>query len=757
MSFPDRTLRVFLSLLLLLIAALALYCTRPPAALGLDAPPGDFSAARAVAHLETLAARPHPTGTEANERARDYLVKTLTGLGAAVEVEKTTGIFARGRFVRAGSVQNIVGRFPGRANSRAVMLVAHYDSVPESPGAADDGAGVISILETVRALRTGPPLQNDLVILFTDGEEPGLLGAAGYVADHPDLAAHVGLIVNLEARGSSGPAMMFETSDQNGLLIPALARAAPYPMASSLMYSIYKLLPNDTDLSELKTTGVAAYNFAFIETFQNYHSSHDTRENLDARSVQQMGANVLGLARHFGQLPLTEMKKHDAVYFNWLGSWLVVYPHWFAWIVALVTFGLLILAVVRSRGNGAIKLSLASLGVFFLLLLAVAAAMLLPEAIIKLLLRDSFLQGDTPSNRLLFAGIVAIGFAGGTALLSAFSGRFGCRNLHAGMLVIAAVLATVVCVVLPGGGYLFQWPVLFGIGSLVLALRAKSPAGNAGWGLVAAVPALLILAPLTYLFFVVLDLNASALLAASLLLTLLLAVAWPIFDFLLRPWRPVTFSLTLVGIALLIVGASLSHFSPVHPRRDTLLYSVNVDHGKAKWISYDRTTDEWTRQYLGPAPKKGTDALFTAGSDRDILSADAPLVTLEAPTATMISDRFQAGIRTLRLHLSPARHARSISVRMPGDTDLQSVTWNNRSQKVGAAGAKPWSLRYDAVPAEGVDLELQLRGQVPLHLWVSDVSPDLPQLEGRAHVPRPDKLMAGMGSDLTLVARQYTF
>ena len=265
-------LRAALWSALVLAAAFGLYGIRPPAALGPEAPLEQFSAARAVSHLASIAARPHPIGSPANDEVRAYLVATLRSLGASVRIEQTIGRQQRKGVVREKEVRNIVATLPGTHNHRAVMLVAHYDSVPAGPGAADDGAGLISILESLRAIRAGQPLQNDLLLLLTDGEETGLLGAAGFVADHPELARQVALAINLEARGSSGPALMFETSDQNGWLVPEFGRAAPYPVASSLMYSFYKLMPNDTDLTELKKTGVAALNFAFTEKVRNYHS-----------------------------------------------------------------------------------------------------------------------------------------------------------------------------------------------------------------------------------------------------------------------------------------------------------------------------------------------------------------------------------------------------------------------------------------------------------------------------------------------------
>ncbi|MGI8437963.1 MAG: M28 family peptidase [Chthoniobacterales bacterium] len=368
--------RFILWLVLIAVAGVALVAIKPPAAVGPDAPPEQFSAARAMSHLQHFATKPHPIGSAANATARDYLATALTALGGEVRVERTVGLHARGRFIRAGNAENIVARFPGRANQRAVMLVAHYDSVPQGPGAADDGAGVISILETVRALRAGPPLQNDVLVLLTDGEEPGLLGSAGFVADHPDLARQVGVILNLEARGTSGPALMFETSVGNGWLIHELAQSAPSLLASSLMYAAYQLLPNDTDLSELKRTGVPAMNFAFTETIQCYHTRLDTKENLDPRSVQHLGANVLGLSQHFGHLPLTETRKPDCVYFDWLGHRLVHYPMWMVWVIALATFALLLAAWLTGRRDHAVTFSFTGIVAFLLLLGAAAGGML---------------------------------------------------------------------------------------------------------------------------------------------------------------------------------------------------------------------------------------------------------------------------------------------------------------------------------------------------------------------------------------------
>jgi hypothetical protein len=530
-------LRLAFCLALLLAAALGIYQTRPPFALGPSASPAQFSAARAISFLAHFATEPHPAGSAANERVRAYLVATLRHLGAEVEVEEVTGRHLHRGVVRQGEVQDIVARLPGARNHRAVMLVAHYDSVPAGAGAADDGAGVSTILEVLRAARSGAPLQNDLLILLTDGEEEGLLGAAGFVAAHPDSFRRVGLLVNLEARGSSGPALMFETSTENGWLVREFARAAPYPLASSLMYTAYQLMPNDTDLTELKKTGVGAFNFAFTETDRNYHSPNDTIANLDPRSLQQMGANTLALVRHFGALPLSGVRAPDVIYFNWIGQRLIVYPPWVGWTLAATTFALLLLACRLGRREVRPRLSFMSFGAFFILLLFVSAGILLPWSALRPLLGHSLGEGDTLGNLLLFLGLLGLGLLSGGLILRRLSVRLGAPSLAAGILLVTALLAAVVLYFLPGASYVLQWPALLGAGSLFAGLGMRGPAARAGWGIPCAVLVMLLLAPLGFLFFENLGLTLAGLGANALLVSLLLASAWPAFDFLLGGGR----------------------------------------------------------------------------------------------------------------------------------------------------------------------------------------------------------------------------
>ncbi|HEY3594970.1 MAG TPA: M20/M25/M40 family metallo-hydrolase, partial [Polyangiaceae bacterium] len=274
-------------------------------------------------HVEHIAAAPHPIGSHEHLRARDYVLAELTALGASPALQRTLAITAK--YQVAGNIENIVVRIHGASGTgEAVLLAAHYDSVPAGPGAGDDASGVATLLETLRALGAGPRLRNDVIFLFTDGEEDGLLGASAFVTEHP-WAKDVRVALNFEARGTAGVSQLFETSAGNGSLVRAFAQSSPHPRGSSLSYEVYRRMPNDTDLTVLKTTGAAAMNFAFVGQWESYHTPLDNAAHLDRGTLQQHGENALSLARAFGNADLNALSAGDDVFFNVLGGTVIHY------------------------------------------------------------------------------------------------------------------------------------------------------------------------------------------------------------------------------------------------------------------------------------------------------------------------------------------------------------------------------------------------------------------------------------------------
>ncbi|MBI3463074.1 MAG: M20/M25/M40 family metallo-hydrolase, partial [Planctomycetes bacterium] len=187
-------------LFLVLSAALSIWMLRPPRVVPASAPATEFSAERALAHLQVIAAAPHPIGSPEHGQVRDYLLRELTALGVDPNVQQAPAPFVFGVPTAGVVVQNIFAKLNGSSERKAILLAAHYDSRPRAPGAADDGAGVAALLETVRALRSGPPLENDVMVLITDGEEAGLLGARAFVGEAEHIE-NVALVMNFEARG----------------------------------------------------------------------------------------------------------------------------------------------------------------------------------------------------------------------------------------------------------------------------------------------------------------------------------------------------------------------------------------------------------------------------------------------------------------------------------------------------------------------------------------------------------------------------
>src|SRR5579863_1844124 len=322
----------------LLAATLAAY--RPPAPRGPDAPNGEFSAHRAKAILEDLVGDgvPHPIGSPAGAQLRDAILKRLAAMGYSSELQ--SGLVCAGG--ACGSPINIVATLsPISRDDEAVLLAAHYDSVPAGPGASDDGAGVASVLEIARILAARPPPRHPVVVLLSDGEEAGLLGASLFVHEHP-LAKHVRAAVNLEARGTSGPSFMFETGAANTWLMHLYQAAIARPLTNSLYYVVYKLLPNDTDFTVFKAAGYQGFNFAYIGNVGRYHTPLDDAANADASSIQHQGDNALAALSALANAPILDPNPGESVFFDGFSRTLIAWPAVFTLPAALLTLLLLL-------------------------------------------------------------------------------------------------------------------------------------------------------------------------------------------------------------------------------------------------------------------------------------------------------------------------------------------------------------------------------------------------------------------------------
>ncbi|MFE9085060.1 M28 family peptidase [Brevundimonas sp. NPDC003935] len=323
---------------------LAVWTTQVPRPRPLDAPVAAFSAARAMTDIEQIARAPHPVGSAEHARVRAYLSDRMTQLG--LSPEEQSGPLSPGSIRRlkkeGGDPQaannqaiNLIGVLPGKDRSQpAVMLMAHYDTVVGSPGAADDSTGVGAVLEAVRAIKARGPIERDLVVLLTDAEELGLDGARIFFGGHP-LRDRIGSVVNLEARGGGGRAAMFETGREAGPTVDLFRRAAMRAdggtTATSLAVFMYEQMPNGTDFTVPKDRGVGGLNFAFIGRPAQYHAADSTPENLDQGALQHLGSQALEAADALLRAPALPAKGPNTVYADVFGRLMLSHSAAMGW------------------------------------------------------------------------------------------------------------------------------------------------------------------------------------------------------------------------------------------------------------------------------------------------------------------------------------------------------------------------------------------------------------------------------------------
>lgn len=739
----------------------AVYLQRPPSAVSASAPAGEFSSGRAMQHLKIIAAEPRPTGSSRQVEVRDYLIKALSEAGLAPEVQERLVIVSTKRGTLAVKVHNVAARLSGiEPGGKSLMLAAHYDSVPNGPGASDNGAGVVTLLETVRALQAGPRLKHDVIFLFTDGEELGLIGAKAFVQGHP-WAQDVNLVLNFEARGTSGPVFMFETSDNNGSLIKEFEKAAPHPFASSLMYSIYKMMSNDTDLTVFRKEGMAGLNFAFLDGIDRYHTSRDSIAQIDERSIQHSGSYALALTRHFANLNFDTPQAKDVVYFDILGLTLITYSQ--SWVIPmllglLLLWGLIVFAGLRSKQLSLKGLAL-GLAVFLSSIIGSAGGATL------LWLGLGSLRGDINAHTnagLFFFSFAALAIAITSGFYFLFNKWATLGNLFVGTLLGWLLLAAGISLYRPGTSYLFIWPLGFSLAATVVSylVRRIDPESRLSLAVLSlcSLPALFLLGGATYQIFLGLGFGMPAVLLV--LEGLLLVLLVPFLRYLpaRHRWALPTTAL-LVCLAFFAVGYLKPAHNSNNPKADSLSYDLNADTGEASWVSGDSKTDEWTSQFITPeAVSKAKASLGPSGKAR-ALTAPAPIMPLEAPQLSVLSDQLEGESRVVKMRVVPAGNTRVLNVYVDASMPVLSAVIDGQvqenSQAESGAAASRWVLNYYAAPAAGFELVLRTKASLPLKLQMISTADGLPQIPDMKVKPRPDNLIPSSNSDVTRVIKTF--
>ncbi len=756
-----------------------------------------FSADRAMSDIVAFASTPHPLGSPADRAARDYLVTRMTALRLEPQIFAGVGVYQPKRapnFLLGGSVEDIVGVLPGKdRNAPALALMAHYDSVPGSPGASDDAAGVASALEVVRAIKARGVPARDVMVVITDGEEAGLLGADAFFG-RDAMAKRIGFMLNMDVRGAAGRVQMFQTGEQNGNAIRLMARVAPRPVASSLTGFIYKYMPNDTDFTVSKRAGVPGLNYAFIDHQFDYHSPSSTPAAQDRGTLQDMGDQVLATAQTVAFESSLPAPAPDLVYSQTPGGITLAYPPIIGWVILVAAATLFLWGAVRAqrikaftwvdiaRGVGGalfavvggvailhfarratgvsvgfiqqrFLLAQAHLWETALMLLGLGAILMAAAELARGRRRVVLLPLAAGIGCCLLGGLdkvgLGLGVVGAIIGLIAYGRPASRPGAWGGVLVLGLVLATAAQALAPPAAFVFAWPVALAcLGAAITAFGAHRGAGSL---IVLAVMAALgaaFAASFAHASFLSLDL--PELLGLPMLIAVL--VVWPLAqtDEGAPPARLLGPTLILAGLAVTAAVRFNHPYDARHPQATFVAYQIDQDLHKAWRYSDSPEHSDWADRFLKEGGGK-IEKLKMGPRGRTVDATPAPYVDFPAPQFTFTS----APSGRATLHVVPPPGVRVIQMRLIADTAATLVGAGgvpiHLSMKPGGETLINWS-----AASQGFDLTFQPGGPGKLSVDYEGIMDRWPD-GARPPPKRPDNVMAFDTSDSTMLDGRRRF
>jgi hypothetical protein len=652
-------------------------------------------------------------------------------------------------------VENILARLEGTGNGKAVLLAVHYDSVGAGPSVSDDGVAVAASLEIARLLREGPPLFNDVIFLIDDGEEAALLGAIAFAAEHP-WAKDVGAVVNLEARGTGGRSYMFETGTDNAWLVDLMKRHLPRPATSSLFYSIYKRLPNDTDFTIFKEHGMNGVNFAFIKDVVHYHTPLDDLEHVTPATVQHQGENALAMVRALAEADLDSPPPGTASWFDIWGFGIVSWPEsWnaplsiLAMLSALIGFG-----IRRARRNVGLGKLAWGIGVFAL---SVVGAMGLGLVATWFFTGPAGLPAWPAAAWAPKAAFWLIGLAVPASVIAFLGCRAGAASIWIGACLGLATFSLAASFWLPGATYLFLVPAVVG-GALAVLTSLKRPAwltpGAYALTIVAACATQLNMAWNLWDAMGITVMPVVTLFVASIT-TLTLA---PSAEIPKTSHRKLPLLILALALAFVLLTPLLPAYSEESPRPLNFYFVQDADAGAARFAVQSGKSalpdpianalawsDELTSLYpwsaAEPAYRSAAAAALPAASPVVEVVEQASLTEHRQIQTLLLSPR-QADQGALIFHDS----SRIEELSLDGwELDLRDKALS----KVFAGDLRVVVLA--TFPSEGIEMNLSIRGEGPLEFTLVDSSFGLPPAGDVLVEARPSHVVPIDRGDRTII------
>jgi hypothetical protein len=678
---------------LVLLSWLAL---RPPSAPARQAhaPAAVFSAERTRPAVALLAQAPRPAGSEANRRARDYIVERLRAMDVETEVQSAyaqqESRLPGASEVNAGLAHNIVARIPGRAKRPALLIAAHYDGDNATPAAA--------MLETLRALRHGAPLANDVIFLFADAERAGSLGARAFAQQHR-WAPRVGLVLQFDGAANGGPLMLTGTRGGDGRLVAGWSAAAPQAQGSSALNLLASRAPGVRQGAPLDALGAAGMRFATIESAPGHQAA-------DA-AMQHTGDTMLALTRHFGSTPLRAIAAPDRLYFDLPLAGMVHYASAYVWpLTRLVCLMVLIACCIAVKRSGvpAARLTTGATAFFALTAaLALAASAVWSGA------------GAAHDSWLLLA-FIALGAAVFIECQRLLLKAIGIPAALLGALLVMLVVLVGVSWKLPQLSYLLAWPMVFALLAYgaVQAPPLAALSGGARLAILAAggAPAVLLFAPLLRQMTTLFAFQRSLVLIVALALMLGLGTA-PLAALRRRFVAPLL--LLVCGAALLAAGRA-----PLPPPA-------------AAQLTYLKDAASWNSWWLTAAgsPAGGARPLREltglAGDERWV--RPAPASAVEYPELLALRDEVRHGRRLIAFTVRARNASPTLEVRVEGTPTLRARL---DGKLLTDRPASRWSARLHGTAGQAHRFELELAPGNIARVFVQESKSGLPHGAGQA-------------------------
>jgi hypothetical protein len=739
----------WVSFLFIAVAFTAWWRLQPVDAPVAKLPASEFSAARSQEILRQLLAdqRPHPVDSSRNRTVADHIVAKLRELGYQPLVRDQVSCSQRA--YTCARVRNIVAVREGSPNGKSIAFSSHYDSVGAGPGASDDASSVAAMLDIAGLLEQSPPGRNRIVFLFDDGEEVGLLGARA-MADDPVMKGVVA-VINAEARGTSGQSTMFETGLASGWLVDAFSRTSRRPLTNSLLNALYKLLPNDTDLSVFKAKGMQGLNFAFGGDVEHYHTPLDNLTHIDPRSLQQQGDNLFGLAKYLQKADLGQsgVAKHLA-YTDLMGFTVMRWPVPWGPIMGMVLLAVLVVSLrgIRKHASYSFKDVMRGLASLPLAVIGgVAVAYLATFAMAKLHGMTVPWHSATGANRLVLWSFVALTVTG---LLRCVVRRADPVGVWIGLGFAWLICAVLMSIALPGASYLFLLPAVVLVACAFVAPLVATHGGRQRlvWlMMVSALGCFVITLPLVFLLEVITGYNVIfGVLGMGLLLGL--AVAW-VAPFLcpehLRPYRYASGILAVVAVLATWFSLRAPAYTPIGPQPVNMIYVQGVN-GAARLVadSGGRRPPLPLLEAMGPSTARAkvfswVPSSFYAASIKSATLPDASLTVLD-------SESIEKGRRvTVQLNAGPS--IMGLMLVVPAKAGLRSVrVENGPSVAYDSSGAgKYQTFICRGESCDGRQFVLDMASTDSMSMTLIRVSAGLPsslksiaEKRGKLAVPRND-------------------